>query len=276
MSSNRKALCVGINNYKNFSGSSLQGCVNDVGSVEDVLKKLLSFQSSDIVKLTNAEATKANIMQHLKSMVHDAKAGKLNYLIFTMSSHGTQVPDRNNDEPDRYDEAFCPYDLAAKGGAWDPKYIITDDELHDLFVQLPPNVLLEVYLDTCHSGTGLKALDFLPDRKPRLMLPPTYEALIEVENKLPRGLHRILLEKGIVHHILWAACRADQTAADAYISGGWHGAFTYYWCKVMLDTQNKLSRTEVLKRVNTYLRNGHYNQIVQLEGEATVRSKEVA
>ena len=58
-------------------------------------------------------------MSHLNSMVADAKAGKLNYLVFSMSSHGTQVPDRNGDEPDKADEAFCPHDLAQSGNQWD-------------------------------------------------------------------------------------------------------------------------------------------------------------
>lgn len=88
----------------------------------------------DIVKLTDAQATKANIMKNLKSMVDDAKAGKLNYLIFSLSSHGTQVPDTSGDEPDWADEAFCTHDLAAKGSQWDTNHIIVDDELHDLFV----------------------------------------------------------------------------------------------------------------------------------------------
>ena len=64
------------------------------------------------------------------------------------------MPDTSGDEPDKADEAICPHDLASAGNVWDPKHIIIDDELHDLFVQLPANVLLEVYFDTCHSGDG--------------------------------------------------------------------------------------------------------------------------
>ncbi len=70
-------------------------------------------------------------------MVDDAKKGKYSYLIFSMSSHGTQVPDVNGDEPDKADEAFCPHDLAQAGNNWDTKHIIIDDELHDLFITLP-------------------------------------------------------------------------------------------------------------------------------------------
>ncbi len=236
----KKALCVGINNFKNYPDSALQGCVNDANDMESLLKKWHGFGATEIVKLTDAKATKANIMKSLKEMVTGAKKGKYDHLVFSMSSHGTQVPDLNGDEPDNADEAFCPHDLASAGDVWDPKHIILDDELHDLFVQLPASVLLEVYMDTCHSGDGLRALDLLPDRKPRWMPPPSYEAFKKVEGRRSRGLYQSFLEKGITHHILWAACRPNQTSADAHIAGNWHGAFTYNYCKVMNATKNKL------------------------------------
>jgi metacaspase-1 len=272
----KKALCVGINNFQNYPGSALQGCVNDANEMEALLRKWLGFSATDIVKLTDAQATKANIIKNLNEMVNGAKKGKYSYLVFSLSSHGTQVPDKHHDERDLADEAICPYDLASAGNVWDPEHIIIDDELHDIFVQLPSNVLLEVYLDTCHSGDGLKAIDFLPDRKPRWMPPPSYEAFRDLEKLRSRGLYELFLEKGIVHHILWAACRSDQTSADAYIAGGWHGAFTYYFCKVMNDTKNKLSRKEVLAKVRALLAAGHYNQTAQLECEATKRNAPVA
>lgn len=270
----RKALCVGINVFKNLPGATLQGCVNDVSDMTDILKNFLGFTNADITTLTDAEANKANIMTNLKSMVDGAKTGKFSYLVFTLSSHGTQVPDTGGDEPDRADEAFCPHDLAILGNQWDPNHIIIDDELHDLFVTLPPNVLLEVYLDTCHSGTGLKAIDLLLDRKPRYLPPPSLEAFQVVENCAPRGLQRKWpdLYKELVHHILWAGCRADQTSADASIAGSWHGAFTYYFCQEMRACKNKLSRADVLKKVRAALKVNHFTQIPQLECEATVRS----
>jgi len=272
---NRRALCVGINKYKNYPSSSLQGCVNDVQDMQHLLTTWLGFTNADIVTLTDAQATKANIMKNLKDMVDGAKAGKYSYLVYSHSGHGTQVPDTSGDEPDRADEAFCPHDLAQKGNAWDPNYVIVDDELHDLFVTLPANVLLEIYLDTCHSGTGLKAMDLLPDRKPRWMPPPSWEAFEKVDGRRSRGLYRSFLEKGIVHHILWAACRSDQTSADAHIGGTWHGAFTYYLRKEMDAAKNNISRAALVKKIQSDLSAAHYSQVPQLEAEATVRSKKI-
>ncbi len=271
MSSNRKALCVGINQFKNYPSAELQGCVHDAQDMSKLLQKMLQFESHDITQLHDADATKDNIMTHLHSMVEGAKKGKYAYLVFSMSSHGTQVPDLSGDEPDRADEAFCPHDLAQSGNAWDLKHLIVDDELCDLFVQLPSNVLLEVFLDTCHSGTGLKSIDLLLDRRPRFMPHPTVEAHRKVADKRSRSVSRALLEKGVVHHILWAGCRADQTSADAHINNQWHGAFTYYFCKEMYACEGKLSRSELLKKVRADLSEGHYSQVPQLECEATKR-----
>ncbi len=267
-----RALCVGINVFKNYPQSTLHGCVNDAHDMASVLKSYLGFKDPDITTLTDAQATKQNIMSQLQSMVAAAKAGKLNYLVFSMSSHGTQVPDRNGDEPDKADEAFCPHDLAQSGSQWDLNHLIVDDELHDLFATLPPNVLLEVYLDTCHSGTGLKAIDLLVDREPRFIPPPSFEALLQVEGRESRGLAKRMVQKDIVHHILWAACRDNQTSADAYIGGSYHGAFTYYFCKEMRACKNQLSRAALLKKILADLAAGHYNQVPQLECEATVRA----
>lgn len=274
MTTDRKALCVGINHFKNYPGSALQGCVNDANDMSALLQKLLGFKSGDITVLTDAQATKTNIMSNLKAMVDGAKAGKYSYLVFSMSSHGTQVPDLNGDEPDRVDEAFCPHDLAQADNQWDRNHIIVDDELRDLFVQLPANVLLEVTLDTCHSGTGLKAIDMLFDRKPRYLPPPSLEAFKQIEGKRSRGLSRGLLEKKIVHDILWAACRADQTSADANIAGGWHGAFTHYFCKEM-SANNSLTRAQLLAKIRADLEAGNYNQTPQLECEATKRESKI-
>ena len=275
MASKRKALCVGINVFKNRPDATLQGCVNDATDMAALLKDLLGFTDADVTVLTDAKATKTNIMKQLNAIVAEAKAGKLNYLVFSMSSHGTQVPDTSGDEPDRADEAFCPHDLAVKNGEWDPAHIILDDELHDLFAQLPSSVLLEVYLDTCHSGTGIRAMDFLPDRRPRWLPPPSLKAFKEVEGRKSRGLHIALLEKGILHHILWAACRDNQTSADAKLGGGWHGAFTYFFVKEMRASQNKLPRKEVVNKVRSDLATNHYDQTPQLECQATMRKSTI-
>ena len=284
----KKALLVGINKFANYSQFTLNGCVNDAKDMADLYKDLLGFKNSEITMLTDAQATKAKIMANLKAMVADAKVGKLGYLVFSLSSHGTQMNDSSGDEPDGKDEAFVPHDIAEKGGSWDPSHIISDDELHDLFLQLPANVLLEVYLDTCHSGSGLRGAEFgLYAPRARYIAPPEHEFGKKTarmrgftlrrrpSSKAKAGAASVSKEAVAgAHHILWTGCKANETSADAYFNGRYNGAFTYNFVKVMRDTKNKLSRKDVIARMRTLMQ-GKFAQSPQLEGNATNRAKAI-
>jgi hypothetical protein len=271
----KKALFVGINKFANYPQFTLNGCVNDAKDMGAMYKELLGFKPSEITTLTDAQATKANIMSKLKAMVADAKAGKLSYLVFALSSHGTQMDDTSGDEPDGADEAFVPHDIAEKNGKWDPARIISDDELHDLFTSLPNNVLLEVYLDTCHSGSGLRGAEFgLNAPRARYVAPPDHEFTKKKTAKM-RGF-MLSRPKDVAgqHHVLWTGCKSNETSADAYFSGRYNGAFTYYFVKVMRDSKNKLSRKAVVAKVRTLMK-GKFAQNPQLEGNATNRTQAI-
>lgn len=284
----KKALLVGINKFAKYSQFALNGCVNDAKDMAALYKDLLGFKTSEMTILTDAQATKTNIMANLKAMVADARAGKLGYLVFSLSSHGTQMNDTSGDEPDGKDEAFVPYDIAEKSGSWDPSHIISDDELHDLFLQLPANALLEVYLDTCHSGTGLRGAEFGPHApRARYIAPPDHEfgkKTAKMRGFTLSGPPSSKAKKGAAsaskeavagaHHMLWTGCKANETSADAYFNGRYNGAFTYYYLKVMRDTKNKLSRKDVIAKMRT-LMNGNFAQNPQLEGNATNRAQAI-
>jgi metacaspase-1 len=272
----KKALFVGINKFANYAQFTLNGCVNDAKDMAALYKDLLGFKASEMTILTDAQATKANIMANLKAMVADAKAGKLNYLVFSLSSHGTQMNDTSGDEPDGKDEAFVPHDIAEKSGSWDPAHIISDDEFHDLFVQLPDNVLLEVYLDTCHSGSGLRGAEFgLHAPRARYIAPPEHE--FGTKTAKMRGFKLKRAEEKAIsgqHHILWTGCKATETSADAYFNGRYNGAFTYYFVKVTRDTQNKLARKDVIAKMRALMK-GQFAQNPQLEGNASNRAQAI-
>lgn len=287
----KRAICVGINKFAKYPQFTLNGCVNDAKDMAALCKGLLGFKAAEIKVLTDAQATKAAIMGELKSAVADAKAGSLTSLTFSWSSHGTQVADTSGDEPDGMDEAFVPYDIDQKGSDWDPLHIITDDELHDLFAQLPETVLLEVYLDTCHSGTGLREAFSLHAPKPKFIAPiarPPLAKQAEVRGftlEMPapgdkakrkeRGRDKAV-DKAVsgLHHTLWSGCKANQTSADAYFNGRYNGAFTYYFCKVLTETQNKLSRKDVVAEMRKQMKN-QFTQVPQLEGNATNRQSAI-
>lgn len=271
----KRAICVGINKFAKYPQFALNGCVNDAKDMAALCKSLLGYKASEVTLLTDAHATKAAIMAQLKKAVADAKAGKISTLLFSWSSHGTQMADKSGDEPDGMDEAFVPHDISEKSGDWDPAHIISDDEFHDLFQQLPATVLLEVYLDTCHSGTGLRGAEFsLHAPRPRFVAPPGGQGTVKQRGVRGFALQRAA-EAPATHHILWSGCKADQTSADAYFSGRYNGAFTYYFIKVMKETQNKASRKAVVDKMRAAMK-GKFSQVPQLESNATNRKTAVA
>lgn len=265
------ALCVGVNEFEHLPRNNwLNGCVNDAEDCASLLTGRYGFPDKSVKLLTNAAATKARVIGELTTAVERAKGGELHHLVFTFSSHGTQVPDAegDDDEADLADEAFATYDMRQAGDQWDPNTLIVDDELHDLFAQVPSGVLLEVILDTCHSGTGLKSIDLLLTRQPKFVPPPTAAGLEHVESADPRAFRDLVKNSsGNGRPVLFAACRSDQTAADARFGNRYNGAFTYFFLKALADHEH-LSRTDVLKNVRRSLSAERFPQRAQLEGPA--------
>jgi len=277
----RKAILVGINRYK-MPGSDLNGCVNDVTNIRDSLLKYFGFEVPEIRLLVDERATKKAIMERLKWLVNGAKKG--DRLLFHFSGHGSQVRARDGDEvTDHLDQILCPHDRD-----WDANFI-TDDELRGQFSGLPDGAVLEVLLDSCHSGTGTrKALGLrqLPEelRFTAKFLQPTADILARVEDDLPV---RHLLREGAgnppkasqppvpSYLALFTGCRDNQTSADAMISGKYNGAFTYYFCKHVRDVKGEITRAELLKRVRASLKFNEFSQVPQLEAGKGKRGKKV-
>ena len=122
----RKALSVGINEFRDFEQFRLRGCVADVENFTKVLVENMEFSEKNIVKLVNEQATKANIIGALRPLVKDAKQGNCSYIVMHMATHGTQTRDTSADEVDHMDEAFIPYDIKQTANEWDSKHIIND------------------------------------------------------------------------------------------------------------------------------------------------------
>lgn len=266
----RKALLVGINKYK-IPGSDLNGCINDVTNVRDILLKYFGFDSKEIRVLVDERATKKTVLSRLKWLVDKARKG--DKLLFHYSGHGSQIVDRDGDElKDRMDEIICPHDMD-----WDGNFI-TDDDLRKIFSALPNGVNLEVVLDSCHSGTGTRemiAIGSLPielSLKPRF-LPPPVDIACRADDDME--VRRLLKGSNPLNHVLFAGCRDNQTSADAYIKGRYNGAFTYYLCKYLRDMQGNVTRAELIKMVRASLKFNGYGQVPQLEAPKGERSKKV-
>lgn len=76
-----KAFLVGVNEYE-MPGSNLQGCVNGITNVRDVLLKYYGFAVKDVRVLADSRATKKGILARLHWLVKGATAGD-RYCILT-------------------------------------------------------------------------------------------------------------------------------------------------------------------------------------------------
>ncbi len=277
----RKALLVGINDYPG-TRNDLQGCVNDVTNVYDILVKYFAFAPAEIAMLSDKRATRKAILGGVEALLAGAREGDI--LVFHYSGHGSQVRDAEGDElEDGKDEVICPFDFDWDGG------FIKDDDFSSLFDGLKKGVLLEVILDSCHSGTGTREL--ILDMKsltgtsaapsdpvmfwksaycirPRYLAPPADIARRADEIFGPVLPVRRIARRQPMGHVLWAACRSDQYSADAEVGGRPGGAFTYFFCKHVRDMQGRVSRDQLLKLIRASLKHEGFSQVPQLEGPA--------
>jgi metacaspase-1 len=178
--SDRKALNVGINQFRDCPEFTLRGCINDVRNFSKVFIDYLGFSEGDMVELVDERATKANMINTLKSIVADATQGKYSCIFLKLSMHGTQIPNKTGTEVDHMDEAFVLYDVAQIGDNWDREHIIVDDELAEILSALPSNVLFEGFADTCHSGTEIRMIElFRTTTLVREKAPPIINRYVE-------------------------------------------------------------------------------------------------
>lgn len=97
--------------------------------------------------------------------------------------------------------------------------------------------------------------------------PEEIEARVQAIRRRPSVKQGAMRELAVsMDHVLIAACRADQTAADASISNGFHGAFSYYLCKILRENGRSMDRSSLVQRLQSALATGHYEQVPQLEG----------
>ncbi|MCK9458845.1 MAG: caspase family protein [Proteobacteria bacterium] len=200
----KKALIVGINNYPQ---SPLRGCVNDANDWNSTLRDK-GFTNS---VLLDSVATKSNILSGLNWLVSGAVSG--DSLVFCYSGHGSKVRDTNGDEADLYDEILCPVDF------FSGQYV-SDDNLRSIFSALPIGVSLDVFIDSCYSGTATRSANLKPNKFTFRCIPGPI-----TNGALSQKVVTLVLN---LNHCLWAGCKDNQTSAEGVVGGVYRGLFTYY------------------------------------------------
>jgi len=255
----KKALIVGINDYAPIGsgGPDLNGCINDARDMANTLV-ICGFAPAQIRILTNQNATRANILNYLKTLVNSSVAG--DSIVFYYSGHGTRVANIGADlEIDGLDEAICPHDYSTAG-------VIRDDDFKAIFSKLKAGVNLEVVFDSCHSGTVTRALDLglnldMSMEKARCIPPMledefymTYASEISSsKNSKKHSITRALVPSADLNHTLWAASKDNQVSMEGSISGQIRGYFTYHFCKILRATNGDIVRKTLDKQISVAL-----------------------
>ena len=288
MSKHDRAILYGINNYRHIS--DLRGCKNDVENIERLLIEEFGFKSRNIVTRTDDDVVYDALEHDWKWLLKDVRPGAR--LVFHFSGHGSYVEDESGDEDDGVDEILCLYNM--KFG--NPRSYLMDDQIHEWTRELPEDVRLTMILDCCHSGTGTRQIrqrvrsgrsvsgEELPlviddgrtrsrsasnDEKPgdsRLKLARFVQPPDEVEErKIQFGRRKRIGKRssGRLNHVRFSGCRDDQTSADAWIDGDFHGAFSYYLCDNIRASGDSVLHTDLIAKVRRSLE-AEYSQIPQL------------
>ena len=128
------AVLIGINKYDPSLNADLNGCVNDVENMYEVLTKTYAFPHDNIRVLTDYRATGEAMFERMEWLLSHEVPG--DELVLHYSGHGSQIRDREGDElKDYMDEILCPTDLD-----WDRPFI--DDDISWLFNKKADGVFL--------------------------------------------------------------------------------------------------------------------------------------
>jgi hypothetical protein len=267
----KKALCVGINDYPG-DGSDLNGCVNDAKAWADLLIRNYNFPASDVKLLLDSQATKAAILEGLKRLLAGARSDDI--LVFTNSSHGTYVADTDRDE-DAYDEALCPCDCDLN--------LIIDDELREIFADLPKGVSFTLISDSCHSGTVTRAAlnENIPwlrtpdDRRVRFLHPSLIGRSSLANPWQASNKKKAKFPQSRMKEILLSGCSPSEYSYDALIGGKYHGAMTYFALQAIRDANYEITYGQLHSRLRHLLDEASYPQHPQLEGKAANKKKRI-
>ncbi|MCG8407796.1 MAG: caspase family protein [Phycisphaerales bacterium] len=249
------ALLVGINEYR-YPLSKLSGCVNDVHEMQRVLRDTYGFAEGDIKTLTDAEATRDNILKAFKQHLID-RASPDTVVVFHYSGHGSYTKDVSGDEGDGRDETLVPFDRST-GGASD----ITDDTLGELIDALTKKTKkVTIILDCCHSGTATKGATSR-HAPPDPRTPPAPR-----QRERTSGERNTDLAIGSQDCVLLAACRSNESAREYSNENGQRlGAFTYFLSRRLSRSKDNETYRDVMDDVTQQVSSWHPSQNPQIEG----------
>ena len=252
----KKALVWGLNHFA-IPGNDLSGCVPDAIQMAGVFSAL----DCSVQKLLDKQATASAIESYLLALQAEAKSTKGFYYVGLWGSgHGSHYPSVK--EGDGLGELIVCYDIKSDGDNWVSGFI-KDRRMREILNGFPANGVVEIGLDICYSG-GMDRGMIVVDHE----MTAFYKSRFLHNPNNPTGHLRVAnstISHGLNSNIImWCASSEPQESADAWIAGGAHGAFTYYWCEAFKKNP-KASRVELLIATRKALTVNGYDQVPRLK-----------
>jgi uncharacterized caspase-like protein len=260
----RRAILIGINDYSastlahsmpspDRAWSNLDGAVNDVDLMRELVIALYDFKSADVVTLKDQQATRDGVFRALQRLL--AQTQKNDVVLFYYSGHGSQVRNSRSAESDRLDESLVPAD--SRRGAPD----IRDKELLPFFNGiLDRGARLTIVLDTCHSGSGARGLD--SGLRARAVKSDLRDVADPSEGQRPERRGALILS---------AAQDFDLAFETLDEHGKIRGAFTWALARALRDAHAGEPATETFLRARARLQAERPSQDPVLAGRDDIR-----
>ena len=234
----KRAVLIGIN-YNNINDLKLNGCINDIIVMRNVLVDAYGYNRKDVTMLRDDGAgyllpTRENILGAIASVAELTSVGDEMWIHY--SGHGTYVRDTDGDEVDKYDEVIIPLDYVSNG-------LIVDEELKSKLENVLGHVIITQ--DCCNSGTGWDLpYRFTLDSSDRVLL---YRESSTLKNN---------------NIYMFSGSRDEQFAADTYDGDIARnvGAFTNAFIECLRSGNHNNNLISLRTNVNNYLEDKGYTQ----------------
>lgn len=275
----RRALLVGIDRYPLLTDfDQLDGAANDAQAMAQTLTGRFGFAEENVRLLLDEAATRNAILAALDRLVEETETDDV--VVFHFSGHGSQIPDREGDEADGFDETLVPYD---GGREPHPNREITDDEIYDWLLRLTAKTsYVTLIFDCCHSATlnrdgfGDKVRGIPPEERRIRDLPPSSERALRAAAAYKAQKNGAPVDKGTGGWLPWdrrwtllAGCAAHQESHEMRppgVMGTRHGAMTYFLIQELQSLRPGETWRDVHERVVPQVVDRFHSQQPQLEG----------
>ncbi len=278
----RVALLVGVGDYPAFGkAGALEGPLNDVAAMKATLVRRLDVAEADIRTLTDARATRFNILAELRALKERSSAG--DHIVVYFSGHGTS---RLDVDPGKSYTAALPYSTGAfltyEFSAEQPVdgMIVGRTDIQPIVRELEAaGRSLWVISDSCFSGQQVRSFAAVdPSRLPGRFIPAKFstsgsQILQAVGGRVapPPYPYR--------DTVFFAAAAEGEVAADIPVrflskyptlDGKPHGAFTDALLRVLegqlfadFDGNGTLDYAEVQSAITQFASERGYGQAPQ-------------